>query len=202
MALTFGSNNMITRFVYETANFASGGGTTTLGWQASGTAFVDFQSAASTISLAFGLEILPLLDSDITVSEIQWESEDYSGVLAVGTPGGASVTSPPPNAAVLFTHRGNGKGPRYRGRSFMPGLISETSVDERGVIGTPQVSTLQTAWEDFIDAATVQPGPVVAQCIPQSTTSGEVTPAVVPWPQVINSVCQPVMATQRRRLRR
>lgn len=201
MTIEFGSNSLLTRFVWESANLASGGGTTNFAWNVSSTTYTDVGGIVSTIGNAWIARLKPITDADVTLAEIQWETATQSGSAAVNSPGSVTAAQPPPNAAVLASYHALGKGPRYRGRSFWYGWVNESNVDERGVIGVTQVGQLQSALENFLLDVFDNPL-VLSQAIAQSTTEGQKTPPVIPWPTVATRVVQPVMATQRRRLRR
>ena len=201
MPIVFGDDSLLTRFVWESANFASGGGTTNLGWEISATTEVAVLDAVEAIIQAWNVEMRPGTDSDITLVSVAWETATISGDVAANLPGTSNLVCPPPNAATLVTYNALGKGPRNRGRNYWPGLVSETSVDERGVITPGVVTALQTRIDAFF-AAALAPIEVTAQAIAQSVTDSTVTAPIVPWPQVRGRTVQPIMATQRRRLRR
>lgn len=201
MPISFGPENVLTRLIYETANFASGGGTTTLGWQVGEISLEQYVTLAEGVVASWNDNMKAGVDSDITLASVQWESADLSGEVPAGLAGTGSITSPPPNAAVLCTYSGIGKGPRNRGRSYWPGMVQENAVDERGIITPVNVTGLQTRIDDFFTDVLAVDG-VLYQSIAQSITEDSETPPILPWPQVFSRVVQPVMATQRRRLRR
>lgn len=201
MPISFGPENVLTRLVYETANFASGGGTTTLGWQVGEISLEQYVTLAEGVVTAWNDNMKAGVDGDITLASVQWESADLSGEVPAGLAGTASVTGPPPNAALLCTYSAIGKGPRNRGRSYWPGMVAENAVDERGVITPVNVTNLQTRIDDFFTDVLAVDG-VLYQSIAQSITPQSETPPILPWPQVFSRVVQPVMATQRRRMRR
>lgn len=201
MTIAFGPENMITRLVYETANFATGGGTTTLGWYVTSVDPSAGENVAETVRDAWNARLKAATDSDITLVEVQWENADYSGSVAAGIAGTGSVTGPVPSACTLVSYHSIGKGPRNRGRSYLPGLVGEGSVDERGTLTGGIVASIQTNVNNFFADVIASPE-VVAQAITQSSSPGQVTTPILPWPQVNTRVVQPIMATQRRRMRR
>lgn len=112
-----------------------------------------------------------------------------SVAFVTGTGTGTPLTT---NTAVLLkkiTARGGRKG---RGRMFIPGIgVSEIDVDEVGIIASGDVSALQGVWGGFFDDLSASPTlPVLLHSDggpPDSITSVQI---------------QPIVATQRRRLRR
>lgn len=201
MPIEFGSNSLLTRFVWESANLASGGGTTNLAWNVASTGITEVEETLVDIGNAWIARLRPITDADVTLVEIQWETATQSGAAPVNSAGTVTAAQPPPNAATLASYHALGKGARYRGRSFWYGWVNESNVDERGIIGVTQVGQLQTALDNFFLDVFDNPN-VLGQGIAQSTTEGQKTSPVIPWPTVGSRVIQPVMATQRRRLRR
>lgn len=201
MTIVYDSDSLLTRLVWETANFASGGGTTNLAWSLPDTSLPTVEDVLALIVTAWTTNLRTVTDSDLTLAFIAWETETQSGLWGVGLAGTGNITSPPPNSAILCSYAGSGKGPRNRGRNYWPGLISENNVDERGVINPSSGVQIQGDIDDFFDQVLASVD-VTAQCIAQSTTPGEQSSPILPWPQVKSRVVQPVMATQRRRLRR
>jgi len=201
MTISYGQFDMLTRFVWESANFASGGGTTNLAWRTEAEDQVDAQAAAEGVRQAWQTHLRGVMDTDITLVEVQWETESFSGSAPSNLPGLSNLVCPPPNSALLATYQAAGKGRRNRGRNFWPGCVSETSVDERGVVTPAVVNAFTVALDAFFVAALALPY-ILGQSIAQSTTPGQATPPINPWPVVTTRVVQPVMATQRRRLRR
>lgn len=106
-----------------------------------------------------------------------------------GTGTGSPLT---PNTSVLvkkLTARGGRKG---RGRMFVPGMcVSEIDVDENGIISTPDLADIQLQWSDFL--ADLQ----TSVCLPYLLHSDSTLPD-----EITSLVVEPLVATQRRRLRR
>lgn len=201
MPVVFDSQSMLVQMVWESANFASGAGTSTFGLYTDANGATALNAIATGISQAWQASLRALTDSDITLDFIRWETDNFSGEVSVALAGSAAVNSPPPNAATLITYKAAEKGPRNRGRNFWPGLVSEGDVDERGIINNTRVAAILTEVNDFFEAVEAIPD-VLGQYIVQSSTPGQATPPNLPWPQVIERGVSPLMATQRRRLRR
>lgn len=200
MPIDYDAQSLLVQFVWESANFASGGGTTTLAFNANFNGAAEAGLIVDGIVDAFNTTLRLEMDSDFTLATARWETETFSGDLPAGLVGGASITGPPINTSVLFSYSAAEKGPRNRGRSFWPGLLSETQVDERGVILPARVLQLQVELADFLNAAGAVPNNL-GQSISQSSTPGQNTPPIHPWPIVNSVVVQPIAATQRRRMR-
>ena len=201
MATAFDPDSYLTAIRYDSTNFVTGQAATIMGWNG------PIESSASIITCALQLaqevtdEVLPLLDSNITVRSIHVATASFSYELPVGSPGLVSGAAAPPNLAMLVTHSAAGKGRRFRGRNYWPGLVSNSQVNEEGIINGSIVTAVQTM-VDTIAANMNSGSEFFSQSIPQGDPSPGGSLPVRPWPRVISSVAQPRAATQRRRLRR
>jgi hypothetical protein len=121
--------------------------------------------------------------------------EALVGYWSLRANGAISLTSPPPNVAVLIHKRTARGGRRGRGRLFMPWFVDETTIDEAGIIAPATVTSLATCVEVFRTALATNGVPMVVLHEPGKTTAGA--------PDVVTSLTvDPLVATQRRRLGR
>lgn len=110
--------------------------------------------------------------------------------------GAASGTYLPQNTAVLVQKRSALGGRKNRGRMYVPFCASEGSVDNVGNIDSTDLGVLQGLADDFLASLLdADPGPALPMVILHSVSSE--TPTTVTELRV-----DPVIATQRRRLRR
>lgn len=200
MPVAFGPQSVLCQLIWESANFASGGGTTTLGFNCADASTFDLGAFATDVSDAWQTAFRAVTDSDVTLDRIRIETNDRSIEAPVALAGTLNLTGPAPNTSVLFSYKGFGKGPRNRGRSYWPGLIAEGAVDERGVVNPSTVVGLFGNLTTFIEACEASPE-IVGQAIVQSTYPGQKTPPQNPWPSVVSRTVGALVATQRRRLR-
>lgn len=201
MPIVYDAQAMLVQFIWESANFASGGGTTTLGFYTDANGAGEADSIVNDFGDAWTTRLRATTDTDVTLATIRWETETLSGDVFKGQAGTAGHTSPSPNTSVLVSYAAAEKGPRNRGRSYWPGLIGEGNIDERGVIAPTIALAIQTAVTLFFADCLAVPD-VLSQNIPQTQYPGQATPPNIPWPQVLTQSVQPLVATQRRRLRR
>lgn len=201
MPIVYDTQAMLVQFVWETANYASGGGTTTLGIYTDASGGNALNAIVEDIRGVWLTTFQDDMDSDWTLASIRWETQTFSGEVQVGTAGGTSMTSPPPNTSILLSYKAAEKGPRNRGRSYWPGLVPEASIDERGIVTPTVVADIFTTMEAFWTGVNAIPD-VLGHYIPQSEYSGQASPPNLPWPQVLTRTVSPIVATQRRRLRR
>jgi len=101
----------------------------------------------------------------------------------------------PQNSAILVHKRSGLPGRRARGRLYLPGM-SEGAVTATGAIDPPSVgafTTIFTAWLGLIVG-----DPLIERMVILHSPG---VSAVVPPTPVISLVCDPIIATMRRRLR-
>lgn len=113
---------------------------------------------------------------------------DLTGLT--GTEAGDGL--PSTNAAVI-THYTNKRGRSYRGRTYLAGIPDGYVV--RSTIGSTHVAALTNAFND-LRAVAIDHGAVFVVVSRQHDNAPRVTGVTTP---VNSSVCQPVIATQRRR---
>lgn len=140
------------------------------------------------------------LDAQVTITSIrasvgQDGGADLVYVLGTSIVGQNNVSALPPNCAVLVHKRTLRGGRRGRGRLFIPWCVSETNVDEAGLIATAEVTTIQTAMNVFRTALGSFNVPMVILHNPGLSTMGA--------PDTVTSlVVDKLLSTQRRRLGR
>lgn len=97
----------------------------------------------------------------------------------------------PPNVSILLTKRTSRGGRKGRGRTFLPaGWVPETNVDQAGNIEPGWVTDIQSQWESFR-----------VDCIGANVALSLLHADGSPGDPLISFTCQPLVATQRRRLR-
>lgn len=159
------------------------------------TIFTNPATIADAVWAEFSTTVLPLLDDTIQWGPVEasvgTSSGDLSGVGTSTGNGGATINSPPPNAAVLVTKSTNTGGRRGRGRMYWPWAADESSVGEGGVWASGAVANFQTAMDNFLaDLASADLPMVILH-----RDGGSPSPVTV-------LTVQALLATQRRRLRR
>lgn len=201
MPIAYGPSSLLTQLIWESANFASGGGTTSLAWNVQNLTAAEGERVAGLISQAWTDRLRALTDSDLTLVSVRWETQNFSGEVAKNQAGGLNLTGTPPNTAILASYASVRKGSRGRGRNYWPGILPEAAVDERGVITPTNVTAFGVALTAFFDQVEADPAGI-NHAIAQTDTPGQATPPLLPWPAVVSRVVQPIAATQRRRMRR
>lgn len=157
--------------------------------------------------------VLPNLLDNYTLENAVWtdlsDAEGTTGVVApTPTPtnqGGGTNTASQPATAVLFRKTGStGRGQRS-GRMYWP-PPAEAQVDENGLIDSGQLATFQDAARKFLAmSATITDEPEYAMGVvhfedprpPKGTSDNRVGFIT----RVDDVIAQPIVATQRRRLR-
>lgn len=155
---------------------------------------------AAAVALAWGDAFGAILDNNIAQVGVQVIGPTTSAFYPSNQPGSFNGELAPPNVAVLVNKTSSRRGRRARGRSFIPGLAYESQIDERGFLVTGHRQAIQTACDQFIADLTDPVVPGVAHVILQGDEG--VTPPISPPPVVTAWTVQPLVSTQRRRLRR
>lgn len=128
--------------------------------------------------------------STLTIIEGSSGPDNISLDVPSGEPGASSGTAMPPNVAWLLQKRTSTGGRRGRGRNYFPG-VTEDAVDDGGTVDSGVLAGWATNIEDFLTAM----------------AAGDWTPRLLhqssPFlPSVVTSIVpQPLVATQRKRLR-
>lgn len=141
-----------------------------------------------------------VIDSDVTITSIHVAlgtdgGEDLSADFATTIVGGAALTGPPPNCAVLVHKRSARGGRRGRGRLFLPWAIAEGNIDEKGALTAPSITAMNAAMAAFLTALQTNNVRMVLLHRPGKTTAG-------PPDNVTSLQTDPIIGTQRRRLGR
>jgi hypothetical protein len=127
---------------------------TTMGLDISG-AGGDFVGVANVAFNAYALKIMPETTSGLTLDRVTLSvGQDGPGgsvdSSAAPVAGGASGTYPPTALSVIGRKVTNSLGRRGRGRMFVPGVITETHVDQDGTIGGNRRDQLNIVFGDFL----------------------------------------------------
>lgn len=165
----------------------------------------DLPAIAAGLGAAFDANIMPVISSILThtQTEVTWQqaagpSNRLIGVDASTTTGGDSeATVIPQNSAYLIHKRTATGGRGGRGRFYLPG-VGETDVDNFGNIAGAKITALNaavTAWRTAVLAVALVDDLVLLHNDPGAFAADA--------PRSITSlVADPVLSTQRRRLRR
>lgn len=98
--------------------------------------------------------MIGLVDASIITGPIEvslgTSSGDLPGVADGTDTGSRGMDSMPPNVACVVDKLTGTGGRRGRGRMFVPWVLADADVDERGVIGVPTVTSLQTGFNAFL----------------------------------------------------
>ena len=153
------------------------------------------QAIANQISTRVTTFLKAVGSSSYTMAGVRMTFQDETGPIIFDSVTGAGVGANaaacvPQNTAYLFTKGTAFGGRRNRGRMFVPG-VREGDVDNVGVVLPATVTALNTS------AATLLAG-LVTDGNPMVLFHSE-APFTPPFVQTM--LCQPVAATQRRRLR-
>lgn len=164
----------------------------------------DYEAAANSVAYAWQQNIMGSLNAATTFESVilrvgQDGGDPLSVYYAVGTTGEGTTAKLPQNCACLVRKNTTRGGRTGKGRMYVPNILSESEVDSVGVISGSFLSGLQSAFTDFLgDLVLGDPLPETPMVLlhtfgaPGGTTPTPVTSLTV----------DPVIATQRRRLRR
>jgi hypothetical protein len=151
-------------------------------------------------AIVYAGSLVSILDNSVTIPAIRVSmgtdgSTDIVHVGTFATVGAATLSSLPPNCAVLV-HKGTARGGRRgRGRLFLPWCVAITDVDEAGIIATSAMTSRQNAMNAFLTQLAVQTVPMVLIHDQGLTAPG--APDLVTYLNV-----DKLISTQRRRLGR
>lgn len=114
----------------------------------------DFVGAANSLFSDWGLSILPIMDSDLTLSKVTLAIGSVGpggSVDSTRTPvvGGRSTTGLPWSLSAIATKRTGQLGRSGRGRMFIPGLVATTEVGQGGSISTTRRNAIQAALDSL-----------------------------------------------------
>lgn len=143
--------------------------------------------------------IAPLTSSVVTLVTVELkEGPSATGPtwVSAGTSAGTQPDPlPPPNCAVLVQKRSTLGGRKGRGRAYLPGIssISDT-LDSGGNFGTGAADEVSLAMENL--GEDLQTDTAAGPAIPVLLHSDATSPSTI-----VQYICSPKLATQRRRLR-
>ena len=137
------------------------------------------------------LHLLGDTAENVTLMRVFAQNEASSSEVNVLENGVRSGATSPPNVSSLIQKRTAFRGRENHGRFYWPGLLNDSEVADNGVIDSTRFVNLKESWEQIFDAL------VGDELQPFILHNSDTDPT-----PVTNFVYQPVIATQRRRLRR
>lgn len=179
---------------WSSPNFVSGGATSTFGSQLFND---DLSQTAQRWASAWDESLGQIADSDISLVEVTAVTATESASVPGPGPNGNTVDSESPSVAVLLRLQSSRRGPRGRGRLFLPGLAASSLVNESGLLTPSYRDELQTLADEWGTGGVIAERPLV---ILQGSEG--ISPPISPPPNVGLPLVDQRVATQRRRLRR
>jgi hypothetical protein len=162
----------------------------------------DPSAIASSVALAFNTagSLKDMIDGNVTMTGVRVSlgtdgTEDlvYQSTTTIGCT--RSMSSVPPNVALLV-HKNTGRGGRRgRGRMFIPWALAGSDAQENGQVNNLLMSTFQGQCNTFLTQLGVQGVPMVVLHGPGLTAPGAPN-------TVLTLTVDPLVSTQRRRLGR
>lgn len=150
---------------------------------------------------AFMAACVEAIDDSIVLTNIKVrignDGDPFVFEFAANIPGTDSYSIVPQNTAILVRKLSALGGRKGRGRAFLP-WVSETSVSDAGVLTPTYVTAWQANMDDFITNRLDSAGTGLSVDLGLVILHNDAT---VPTP-VTNLIVDPMVATQRRRLRR
>ncbi len=168
----------------------------------------DMQQKTLDVHAAFGNHLAPRISNQYSLVQtellMQFDPQPAEPSVFLATPIIACTQENqalPQNTATLVHKRSGTGGARGRGRLYVPG-VPEGEVSPTGLMNQTWVNFLQgsfTAWLN--ELANIVPGAATGMVILHQ--AGGVVPPSFPGPSLVTSlVIDPIVATQRRRLRK
>lgn len=160
----------------------------------------DADLLAVAVQSRFQTNISPQIDSQVVIGPVrvvvgQDGGEPTQGATDFTGNGGRSGDAMPPNVAALVRKRTARGGRRGSGRSYFPWMLSDTDVDDAGRILSARITTINGVLSAFLTGLTADGTDMVLLHSVGTTAPGN--------PNVVTSyTCDPLVATQRRRLGR
>lgn len=139
------------------------------------------------------------------ITEVQVFNATTAATLTENYPGtGTAPNNMAVNSALLLEKSAAGRGRRFRGRNFLPSLLSEGFVFGDGTLDPGFLSDMQGRASDFfLDFVGGGSVPAIPQGEQKPKKDGSPGSAPnLPWPAIVNVGVDAKIATQRRRLRR
>lgn len=139
-------------------------------------------------------DLMQIQPQGVILSQVDVITENTKIEAPASIDGESSSPRLPPNCALLVEKVTSRRGRRARGRNFWPLAMFESQVSPTGSLDP---SGIQELFDDFFTELTTRG---LAPVILQGDTG--VTPPLSPPPNVTRFVVDPVIGTQRRRMRR
>lgn len=156
------------------------------------------QNTADTLRDIYENELVDLHPSAVTFVGVDLLVGSDGGSLpyfaASGEAGTTSGPWLPQNCAALIRKATAAAGRRNRGRWYWPYVLRETDVDDVGNLTSSRISALNSALNSFLVGLAGASTQVLPEVLHNDST---IDPT-----RVTGMTCEPVLATQRRRLRR
>lgn len=179
---------------------ATGGGTTTFGW-GNDLVISNLTDLAIAVAESWNANLKDVTSTNVTLASVRAVTETAFGEVSAGYVGSVGDDTNPPNVALLVSHQSNRRGPRGRGRSYLPGLVFDSSTNDDGSLPAGQRNALQEAVDDFFaDITTGDNLPPDTEQYILHNDEGESDPGAPNL--VVSRVVSGIVASQRRRLRR
>lgn len=195
MAISYHTDEFSYQIRFTGSLWVTGGAAVTGGVYAPGIAI---GTVASTLATLWTWPT-PWLSEDCTITSVYVANGTLSTEAPVtgGTGERTSQSASPNTAPVVSLKSSAGKGPRFQGRWFFPGVLSEGGLNDDGTLDSTFRTDFGAAIEQYLeDLVTEDIFPTVL-----SRTGGE--SPIPPNPVAISSfVVRERAGTQRRRLRR
>jgi hypothetical protein len=176
----------------------------TYGVEVEGAAAPTVSDLAESLATLFNTHVMPIVVSPYihVNTHVEYQVGAPPAPLQIADrpsslAGGANDTNiTPQNSAHLIRKNTSLGGRRNRGRMYLPG-VSEANVSNTGVLAPARVAQINTALSNWRAALEANTG-ILYMVILHGTSLNSPTPTPTP---VTSLACQPVIATQRRRLR-
>lgn len=142
--------------------------------------------------------LLTLVSTEAKINVVETEPEAYElGISTTGGAGGEAATCLPQNSAYLV-HKRTGVGGRIgRGRMYIPG-VHEAAADNLGNVSSGEIGEWNTKLTAWLAAIVAKPT-IDYMCLLHDSEG--IGAALLPY-QVTALTLDPLIATQRRRLRK
>jgi hypothetical protein len=167
------------------------------------------QDSIDDFQAAFNAGLAGQFDSEVTILQPTIRLGDGSTTpfeaVAAGSPasGTNATTFPPPQVATLVKKSTGVGGKKNRGRSYFPFLTASSAISENGTINNTQLGIINGILATFLaQLVTDQIAMVIVNKTFNTPHPPHFVTAVTGGPAVTSYICEPLVATQRRRLGR
>lgn len=170
----------------------------------------DVQTIANDFQTHFNARFGPNFDTECTiqkplVSEGNGSNVPHQAVGAGAAINGSNTDPVPPSQVALLLKKNTGLGgKKNRGRSYFPWFVSSLNVSETGVVSNAEIVAIQALATAFLADLVTAGIPMAIANRVMVLTPPDTRPHVTEihgGPMVTSYVVEPVVATQRRRLR-